>query len=46
MKIFFFYSGMGASHPEIYLLYTAIYPAAPQETVGLGEAGIEHGTAA
>jgi hypothetical protein len=35
---------MDASHPEIYLLYTAIIPAAPQETVE--EAGIEPGTAA
>jgi hypothetical protein len=25
---------MDASHPEIYLSYTAIFPAAPQETVG------------
>jgi hypothetical protein len=37
----FFYS---ASHPEIYFYYTAIIPAAPQETVG--NAGIEPGTAA
>jgi hypothetical protein len=35
---------MDASHPEIYLLYTVIFPAAPQETVG--EAVIEPGTAA
>jgi hypothetical protein len=33
--IFVFYSGMDASHPEIFFLsYTAIFPAAPQETVG------------
>jgi hypothetical protein len=37
-------SGMDASHPEIYLSYTALIPAAPQETVG--DAGIEPGTAA
>jgi hypothetical protein len=41
--ILFFYSGMDASHPKIYLFYTAIIPAAPQETVG--DAGIEPGTA-
>jgi hypothetical protein len=35
---------MDASHPEIYLSYTAIITAAPQETVE--EAGIEPGTAA
>jgi hypothetical protein len=41
----FFYSGMDASHPEIFLfLYTVIVPAAPQET--LRDAGIEPGTAA
>jgi hypothetical protein len=44
IHMLFFYSGMGASHPEIYLSYTAIIPAAPQETVG--DAGIEPGTAA
>jgi hypothetical protein len=38
VKILFFYSEMDASHPEIYLLYTAIMPAAPVETVG--DAGI------
>jgi hypothetical protein len=37
--LFYFYSGMDASHPEIYLLYTAIIPAALQET--MEEAGIE-----
>jgi hypothetical protein len=35
---------MDASHPEICFLYTAIIPAAPQETVM--DAGIEPGTAA
>jgi hypothetical protein len=35
---------MDASHPEILILYTAIVPAAPQETVR--DAGIEPGTAA
>jgi hypothetical protein len=35
---------MDASHPEIYLLYTAIIPAAPQETVE--EAEIKPRTAA
>jgi hypothetical protein len=40
----FFVLGMDASHPEIYLSYTAIIPAALQETVG--EAGIKPGTAA
>jgi hypothetical protein len=40
----FFYSGMDASYPEIYLLYTAIFSAAPQETVE--EARIEPETAA
>jgi hypothetical protein len=32
---------MDASHPEIYLSYTAMIPAAPQETVG--DAGIIYG---
>jgi hypothetical protein len=44
LYIFFFYSGMDASHHEILFLYTAIVPAAPQETVR--DAGIEPGTAA
>jgi hypothetical protein len=43
---FFFYSGMDATHPEIYLLYTAIIPSAPQETVeeaGIGTAALQSG---
>jgi hypothetical protein len=40
----FFISGMDASFSEIFLYYTVMIPAAPQETVG--EAGIEPGTAA
>jgi hypothetical protein len=40
-----FYSGIDASHSEIWFLYTVIIiPAAPQDTVD--EAGIEPGTAA
>jgi hypothetical protein len=41
---FFLNSGMDASHPEFYLSYTAIMPAAPQLTVE--EVGIEPGTVA
>jgi hypothetical protein len=42
--IFSFYLELDASHPEIYLSYTAMIPATPQETVG--DAWIEPGTAA
>jgi hypothetical protein len=42
--IIVFYSGMDASHPKIWFLYTDIIPAAPQETVE--KAGSEPGTAA
>jgi hypothetical protein len=44
LNFFLFNSGMDASHPEILFLYTAIVPAAPQQTVR--DAGIEPGTAA
>jgi hypothetical protein len=45
-RIFFycFFSGIDASHPEIWFQYTVMIPATPQETVE--EAGIEPGTAA